>query len=106
MAESVKKTDNALAIDPAQALQFAVNNPTVPKTYTNHFGIVVGVHDVTLMLGQSGLVGGVVYMSYPLAKALGKELTAAVAGYEKSINALIPDVVTLEEMLKPKANPT
>ena|ERR1019366_7823723 len=84
----------------AQEMLLALRNPMVPKLYTNHYGVVRGVHDVSLVLSQNGGPAGIVLMSYPLAKSLAKAMTEAIEGYEKSVQQTIPDVAMLEEALK------
>lgn len=86
-------------ITPEQIMQLAIKDPRVPKVYGNSCLTIMGAHDVAFMLGVNGVATGMFSISYPLAKTLVTNLTAALADYEKAVGC-IKDITSLEKDLK------
>lgn len=81
-------------------LQFALNNPSVPKIYANIFNGFLNPHDVTLLFTVNGVPTGVVEISYPLAKALSASLAELVSKYEELSGASVKSATELESLVR------
>ena len=81
-------------------MQFALQNPVIPKIYGNAFQGFLNTHDVTLLCSVNTVPTGLVLMSYPMAKALGVLLTEITAKYESLTGEIIPSVADLDAVIK------
>lgn len=72
----------------------------VPKIYANGFSVVVQSNDLALLLGLAGAPTGIVSLPYSVAKALARQLSDAITGYESSTTANVLDAEFLDKKLK------
>jgi len=92
-------------VDTDKVLNAALDDPSVPKVYTNSFGVGLTNADVFILFQKFGpRPVAVVNLSYTLAKTLAQRLGALVAEFEANIGK--QDILTtdrIDEAVQKKA---